>query len=391
MAKVLLRKRNDQRIESGHPWVYRSEIERIEGSFAPGDILPVYYPGGKLAGKGFINPTSQITLRLLTRQDEPTDTAFFARRLRQAWEYRQRIIGPDTDSYRLVYGEADYLPALIVDKFGPYLVMQVLALGMDVRKEELVEALADLLQPEGIYERSDVGVRTLEGLEPTQGFRRGQFATQVEIRENGLRFRVDIGQGQKTGYFFDQRENRQALRPFVAGGRVLDCFCYVGSFSLHAAAYGAREVVGVDISEEAVRTAAANAALNNLAGNCRFVAANAFDFLREQETAKAVYDAVILDPPAFTKSRDSIQGAVRGYKEINLRAMKLLREGGYLITSSCSYHMDEALFKATVLDAAKDAHRQVRLLETRSQAKDHPVLLAARETQYLKFLILQVF
>jgi len=388
-AKVILRKGAQHRVEGGHPWVYQSELDAIEGDFAPGDIVDVYNFRRRFIGRGYINPRSQIIVRLLSRVQEPIDRDFFKRRLAAAWEWRRRFVA-EPEYCRLVFGEADFLPALIVDKFGPYLVIQTLALGIDIYKDMFAEILTEMFDPAGIYERNDVPVRELEGLEQRKGFLRGEFPTLIEVRENGIPFYADIENGQKTGFFYDQRENRTVLRDFVAGARVLDCFCHTGSFAVHAARYGAEHVSAVDISAPAVELAVRNAALNGVSDRCEFRTANAFDVLRSLSDDRKSFDVVILDPPAFTKNRGGIESAARGYKEINLRGLKLVRPGGFLVTCSCSYHIDRDFFAAIVLDAARDARRTVRQVEYRTQAKDHPVLPAAPETNYLKFLVLEV-
>jgi len=388
-AKVILRKGAQHRVEGGHPWVYQSELDAIEGDFAPGDIVDVYNFRRRFIGRGYINPRSQIIVRLLSRVQEPIDRDFFKRRLAAAWEWRRRFVA-EPEYCRLVFGEADFLPALIVDKFGPYLVIQTLALGIDIYKDMFAEILTEMFDPAGIYERNDVPVRELEGLEQRKGFLRGEFPTLIEVRENGIPFYADIENGQKTGFFYAQRENRTVLRDFVAGARVLDCFCHTGSFAVHAARYGAEHVSAVDISAPAVELAVRNAALNGVSDRCEFRTANAFDVLRSLSDERKSFDVVILDPPAFTKNRGGIESAARGYKEINLRGLKLVRPGGFLVTCSCSYHIDRDFFAAIVLDAARDARRTVRQVEYRTQAKDHPVLPAAPETNYLKFLVLEV-
>jgi 23S rRNA (cytosine1962-C5)-methyltransferase len=392
MARVKLGRGEEGRIKRGHPWVYRTEIETIYGTFEPGDIVAVEDHRGRFIGRGYINPASMITVRILTNDpDEKIDKVFWRRRLTAAVDYRRRVLaGAGTDAYRVVFGEADFLPGLIVDKFGPYLVVQTLALGIERFKETLVEILDELLQPAGIYERNDAPVRELEGLELRSGFLKGPFDPQVIIQENGLKFYVDLAAGQKTGYFLDQRENRAALQSLVKGARVLDCFCHTGGFSVHAAHYGAREVLGLDISPEAIAMARRNAMLNGYGDLCSFEEANVFDALRELERREQMFDVVILDPPAFVKARKALEGAIRGYKEINLRAMKILSPGGFLVTCSCSYHMPEDLFLEVIQDAALDAHRRLRLLARRGQAPDHPVLLGYDESRYLKCLLLQV-
>ena len=388
-AKIILRKGAQHRVEAGHPWVYQTELDAVEGDFAPGDIVDVYNFRRRFIGRGYINPRSQIIVRILSREQEPIDREFFRRRLAAAWQWRQRFVS-EPEYCRLVFGEADFLPALIVDKFGPYLVIQTLALGIDIYKDMIVGILEEMFSPAGVYERNDVPVRELEGLEQRKGFLRGEFPTVIEVRENGIPFYADIENGQKTGFFYDQRENLTLLKDLVAGARVLDCFCHTGSFTVHALRYGAEHVSAVDISAPAVELAAKNAALSGVADRCDFQVANAFDVLRSQSDERKQYDVVILDPPAFTKNRGGLEGAARGYKEINLRGLKLVKPGGFLVTCSCSYHMDRDFFAAIVLDAARDARRTVRQVEYRTQAKDHPILPAAPETNYLKFLVLEV-
>ncbi|MDU4960953.1 MAG: class I SAM-dependent rRNA methyltransferase [Sporomusaceae bacterium] len=388
-ARIIIRKGAQHRVENGHPWVYQTEIGAIEGEFSPGDIVDVYNHRQRFIGRGYINPRSQIIVRLLTREQEPINRDFFRSRIKQAWDFRRRFLA-EPEYCRLIFGEADFLPGLIVDKFGDYLVMQSLALGIDRYSADIVSILDELFAPAGIYERNDVPVRRLEGLEQRKGFIKGNFDTLIQVRENGLPFYADIENGQKTGFFYDQRENRAAIRGLVDGAEVLDCFCHTGSFSVHAAVYGAKQVTAIDISEEAIALARKNAALNSVADRCEFVTANAFDALRAMSDEAKRYDVVILDPPAFAKSRSALEGAVRGYKEINLRGLKLVKPGGFLITCSCSYHMDRELFSAVIVDAARDARRAIRQLDYRYQAKDHPILPAAPETNYLKFMVLQV-
>lgn len=389
-TQVFLRKGAQHRVESGHPWVYQSELDYIDGEFEPGDIVDVYNFRQKFIGRGYINPRSQIIVRILSRQQEPIDREFFKKRIQTAWEYRQTFIG-EPEYCRLVYGEADFLPALIIDKFGPYMVIQTLALGIDVHKDTIVSVLEELFQPEGIYERNDVPVRRLEGLPEIKGYLKGEFPTEIKVLENGISFYADIKEGQKTGFFYDQRENRVFMKPFIRGAEVLDCFCHTGSFAVHAALYGATKITSIDISAEAIELAKKNAELNGVSAVCDFQVANAFDALRSMAEEQRQFDVVILDPPAFTKSRHSLEGAARGYKEINLRGLKMVRPGGFLVTCSCSFHMGRDLFQAIVADAARDARRVIRQVEYRTQAKDHPILPAAAETEYLKFLVVQVF
>ena len=385
---IYLRRGREQRVLGGHPWVFRSDIEREDGA---SDGLPVRVltSAGRFLAMAVYNPRSQISLRILSRRDEPIDGAFIRGRVRRALDYRRRFA--DLNSCRLIFAESDGLPAVIADKFGDVIVLQILCLGMERFKEDIVDALAQELSPRGIYERNDVPVRELEGLSQQTGLLFGEVPDRVEMQENGVRFLVDVKEGQKTGFFLDQKENRAAIAPFVSGMRVLDCFTHTGSFALHAAHYGAAEVTGVDISEHACACALENARLNGVEDRVRFECANAFDFLRAQQTAKEQYDVVILDPPAFTKTRSAVEGALRGYKEINLRGMKLTRDGGFFITCSCSQHVTPDLFRGMLLEAQKDAHVQLRQIEWRTQGRDHPILLASPETQYLKCGIFQVF
>ncbi len=388
MADVFLIPGKEKRVWSGHPWIFRSDIARVHGDFAPGDIVTVRSVKGAFLCMAFYNPRSQIALRVMSLREEAIDRDFIRRRVHEAVAYRRLFA--DLRSCRLIYAESDRLPALIVDAFGDVLVMQVLALGMERLKQEVIDALVEELHPAGIWERSDVPVRRLEGLELVTGLRWGEVPDRVEFMENGVRFLVDVKEGQKTGFFLDQKENRAAIAPFVRGKTVLDCFTHTGSFALHAGHYGAAEVTGVDISEYACQFAAENARLNGLEDRVHFVTANAFDLLSEQSRAGVQYDVVILDPPAFTKTRSAVDAATRGYKEINLRAMKMVRPGGFLITCSCSQHISADAFYAIVLSAAHDARVQLRQVEYRTQGRDHPILPAAPETKYLKCGIYQV-
>lgn len=385
---IYLRRGREQRVLGGHPWVFRSDIEREDGA-ADGLPVRVLTSAGRFLAMAVYNPRSQISLRILSRWDEPIDGAFIRGRVRRAVDYRRRFA--DLGSCRLIFAESDGLPAVIADKFGDVIVVQILCLGMERFKADIVDALVKELSPRGVYERNDVPVRELEGLSQQTGLLFGEVPDRVEMQENGVRFLVDVKEGQKTGFFLDQKENRAAIAPFVPGMRVLDCFTHTGSFALHAARYGAAEVTGVDISEHACACALENARLNGVEDRVRFECANAFDFLRAQQTAKAQYDVVILDPPAFTKTRSAVEGALRGYKEINLRGMKLTRDGGFFITCSCSQHVTPDLFRGMLMDAQKDAHVQLRQIEWRTQGRDHPILLASPETQYLKCGIFQVF
>lgn len=385
---VYLRRGREQRVLGGHPWIFRSDIEREDGA-ADGLPVRVLTSAGRFLAMAVYNPRSQISLRILSRRDEPVDGAFIRGRVRRALDYRRRFA--DLNSCRLIFAESDGLPAVIADKFGDVIVVQILCLGMERFKADIVDALVKELSPRGVYERNDVPVRELEGLSQQTGLLFGEVPDRVEMQENGVRFLVDVKEGQKTGFFLDQKENRAAIAPFVPGMRVLDCFTHTGSFALHAARYGAAEVTGVDISEHACACALENARLNGVEDRVRFECANAFDFLRAHQTAGEQYDVVILDPPAFTKTRSAVEGALRGYKEINLRGMKLTRDGGFFVTCSCSQHVTPDLFRGMLMDAQKDAHVQLRQIEWRTQGRDHPVLLASPETQYLKCGIFQVF
>ena len=387
MAIVTLRKTRETRVRGGHPWIYASEIEKVEGQFENGDIVDVNDFRGKFIGRGFYNPASQISLRILTRNDEPCDRSFFEKRIRDAWEYRKLLCDPD--SCRLIYSESDFLPGLVVDKFADVLVLQSLSLGIERIKDMLCDLLMEVVKPAGIWERSDVPVRRLEGLEQTTGLLRGTVPDEVEMVENGIRFLVDVKHGQKTGFFLDQKQNRAAIAPLCNDARVLDCFCHNGSFSLHAAKYGAKSVLGVDISEEALEVACRNAELNGFT-NVTFEAHNCFDLLRQLTDDGEQYDLVILDPPAFTKNKAAVQSAIRGYKEINLRGLKLVRPGGFLVTCSCSQHVLPEMFQDVINQAARDAKKRIRLVEYRTQGYDHPILPQSVETKYLKTMILQV-
>ena len=372
----------------GHPWIYNNEIDRIAGTVAPGDIVEVYYFDGQLAGRGYINPGSQIMIRLLTRKRDNIDAAFFHQKISEAWAYRQQL--GYTENCRLVFGEADGLPALIIDKFNDYFVLQTLSLGIEKWKPAIVDAINTIFKPKGIYERNDVPVRELEGLEQKKDFLSDPFPTEIIIQENGLQFYVDIEHGQKTGYFLDQQDNRRAIQHIVKGADVLGAFTYTGTFEIHAAHYGAKSVLGIDISENAVAQANRNAALNKLDHIVKFEAMNAFDVLKNWGKEGRKYDVVMLDPPAFTKNRSSIEKAVTGYKEINLRGMKMINNGGFLVTSSCTNLVSPELFLDTIYMAAKDAKKRIRQVTYQSQSSDHPIIWGMENTHYLKFLIVEV-
>lgn len=389
MTSLILKKKISPRVLNGHPWIFGNEVNLIDGDANPGDIVEVLTHDKKFIGKGYFNPQSQIPVRLLTRNREETvNEDFFYQKLQQAWAYRQQL--GYVENCRLIFGEADGLPQLIIDKFNDYFVIQTLALGIDVWKPALVKALEKIFQPKGIYERNDVPVRELEGLPQQKGFLTAPFDTQIVIQENGLKFHVDIENGQKTGYFLDQQDNRRAIQHIVKGADVLGAFTYTGTFEIHAAHYGAKSVLGLDISANAVTQATRNAALNGYGDICRFECVNAFDVLKTWAKESRQYDVVMLDPPSFTKTRDNIQKAITGYKEINLRGMKLVKPGGFLVTSSCTNLVPPAMFLEIIQMAAKDARRKLRQVTFQTQAADHPIIWGLENTHYLKFLIVQV-
>ncbi len=388
MTKVILNRKIALRIANGHPWIYANEVDKIMGDVEPGDIVDVFYYDDKYCGRGYINPKSQILVRLLSRKKENIDEAFFFQKISEAWEYRKRL--GYVENCRLVFGEADELPALIIDKFNDYFVIQTLSYGIEKYKEQIVDALKKIFQPKGIYERNDVPVRVLEGLEQKKGFLSEAFDTNIIINENGLKFNVDIENGQKTGYFLDQQDNRRAIKQIVIGADVLGAFTYTGTFEIHAAHYGAKSVYGIDISENAVEQANKNSALNGYENICKFEAMNAFDVLKNWSKEGREYDVVMLDPPAFTKSRATIQKAVTGYKEINLRGMKLIKDGGFLVTSSCTNLVHPELFLHTIQQAARDAKKKIKQVVFNAQSSDHPIVWGLENTNYLKFLIVEV-
>lgn len=388
-SKFFLYKGLGKNSEQGRPWIYIDEIEEYDGDYENGDIVEVYNFKEQFIGKGYINDHSKITIRILTRDiNEDIDEAFFRKRFKDAWEYRQKII--DTSSCRFIFGEADFLPGLTVDKFEDYYVLQISTLGMEKYRELFTKILVEDYGAKGIFERSDLATRELEGLEQVKGFLTEPFDTMVQIIENGVKYYVDIKDGQKTGFFLDQKENRKAIHKICKDADVLDCFTHTGSFALNAGIAGAKSVLGVDVSQHAIDFATKNAELNNLSEIVKFECHNAFNVLPEWSKEGRQYDVVILDPPAFTKSKNTIKNATKGYKEINLRGLKLVKKGGYFVTCSCSHYMSEKNFKETILEAAKDAHRQLRQVEFRTQAADHPILWTADESYYLKFIIFQV-
>ncbi|NMO94841.1 class I SAM-dependent rRNA methyltransferase [Paenibacillus lemnae] len=451
MPSVILDRNRKKRLEQGHPWIFKSEIASVEGEPASGDLVQVLNHQGRFLACGYYNHNSQITVRVMSYEPlEKMDTGFFANRFRDCLRHRERFL-KDDKAYRLVYGEADFLPGLIVDRFDRILVVQLLTLGMDRCREQITQALVEVIQPEGIYERSDVSVRELEGLEQRKGVLYGNCPRHVTVLENGLEIKVDIEEGQKTGYFFDQRENRASIQPLMTGwgersgislqeqeqdgikrrvpvnksgkevtfpywdgATVLECFSHTGSFTLNACKYGAKKVTCLDISEHAIQSARENVELNGFQDRVEFVVDDAFQYLRNQvkgteerqerakgdskvDTSKPLtagggrtWDVVILDPPAFAKTRGAVKGACRGYKDINLHGMKLVNEGGYLVTASCSYHMKPELFLDTIREAAQDAGKVLRLVEWRAAGKDHPQILGVEEGHYLKFAVFEV-
>lgn len=394
-AVVALKKGEGRTLKQGGLWIYDNEVESIMGSFEDGDIVIVRDFDGYPMGRGFINRNSKLIVRMMTRdRDTLVDEAFIRMRVKNAWEYRKKVMD-DISSCRVIFGEADFLPGLVVDKFADVLVVESLALGIDRFKGMIIDILKELMEEDGIhirgvYERSDAKVRELEGMERYKGFIGEPFDTKVEIVENGVHYYVDVKDGQKTGFFLDQKYNRRAVAGLCKGARVLDCFTHTGSFALNAGLAGAEHVTGVDASELGVAQARENAALNGLQDTVEFVCADVFDLLPELEKKGEKFDVVILDPPAFTKSRSSIKKAVKGYREINLRGMKLVKDGGYLATCSCSHFMDYELFTQTIGQAAKNVHKRLRQVEFRTQAPDHPILWGAGDSYYLKFYIFQV-
>ena len=394
VAIVTLKKGEGRTIKAGGAWVFNNEIETITGRFHNGDLVIVHDFDGYPMGKGYINQNSKIRVRLLTRHvNQEIDESFFQMRLQNAWNYRKDTV--DTSSCRLVFGEADFLPGIVIDKYEDVLVMECLTLGMERYKEQLANLMKQILQKDGIqirgvYERSDAKEREKEGLSRVKGFIEAEFDTNVEITENGVRYMVDVVNGQKTGFFLDQKYNRLAIQKLCKGKRVLDCFTHMGTFALNAGIAGASEVTGLDISEFAVEQATENAKRNSLSDTVTFRAANVLDELPKLAAAGEKYDVVILDPPAFTKSRQETKNAIKGYREINMKGLKLVKDGGYLATCSCSHFMTQELLAKTIREAARATHKRLRQVEFRTQAADHPILWAAEESYYLKFFIFQV-
>ncbi len=392
MKSIFLNKKISKRVESGHPWIFGNEVntgKALDAAAKAGEIVNVYTHDKKFIGQGYINPQSQIMVRLLTRDKAETiDEQFFINRIQKAWGYRQKL--GYVENCRLIFGEADDMPQLIIDKFNDYFVIQTLALGMDAWKPAIVKALEQIFTPKGIYERNDVPVRELEGMEQQKGFLSAEFDTNIIINENGVKFHVDIANGQKTGFFLDQQDNRRAIQHIVKDADVLGAFCYTGSFEITAAHYGAKSVLGLDISQNAIGMCNKNAALNGLENICKFECVNAFDVLKEWTKEGKQWDVVMLDPPSFTKSRATINKAIAGYKEINLRGMKLVKPGGFLVTSSCTNLVQPELFLDIIQMAATDAKRKIRQVLFNAQSADHPIIRGQENTHYLKFLIVQV-
>lgn len=394
MANVILKKGEGRLLKSGGMWIFDNEISKVKGDYKNGDIVNVLDFDDYPMGKGFINGNSKIRVRMLTRNPEAEiDENFFRERVRNAWEYRKKTV--DTSCCRVIFGEADFLPGLVVDKFSDVLVVQSLALGIDIHKKLIMSLLVEEMKKDGIeirgvYERSDAKVRSLEGMPRTKGFLGKPFDTDVIITENDVKYHVDIENGQKTGFFLDQKYNRLAIQKLCKGASVLDCFTHTGSFALNAGIAGAESVLGVDASELAVEQATKNAELNGLSDKVKFICRDVFELLPELEEKGEKFDVVILDPPAFAKSQNSVKNATKGYREINLRAMKLVKDGGFLVTCSCSHFMTYELFTKTIGQAAKNVHKRLRQVEFRTQAPDHPILWAADESYYLKFYIFQV-
>ena len=391
---VVLKKGEGRSLKAGGPWIYDNEIESITGTFKNGDIAVIKDFDGYVLGKGFINQNSKIRVRMMTRdKEQDIDRDFLEKRIRAAWEYRKKTV--DTSSCRIIFGEADFLPGLVIDKFSDVLVVESLALGIDRMKNDITDILKKVLAEDGInirgiYERSDAKVRLQEGMERFKGFIGDEFDTDVEIVENGVRYIVDVRDGQKTGFFLDQKYNRLAIQRLCKDAKVLDCFTHTGSFALNAGIAGAKSVLGVDASELAIDRARENAKLNRLENTVEFVCGDVFDFLPKLEAAGERFDVVILDPPAFAKSRNSVKNAVKGYREINMRGMKLVNDGGFLATCSCSHFMTQESLAQTIAQAAKNVHCRLRQVEYRTQSADHPILWSADESYYLKFYIFQV-
>lgn len=390
MSKIVLKRKEENRILAGHLWVFSNEIDYFEGEINNGGLVDVYSSQKHLLGIGFANKNSLIAIRIIAKNKEEIDKEFFKTRINTAHKLRQEMY-PTERSYRLVYGESDFLPGLIIDKYEDFIVLQVMSLGMEQRLDLIADALTDIFRPRGIYLRNDSEVRTLEGMELYNKILRGiEPPDCLDIEQAGIIYQVDVTKGQKTGFFFDQRDNREAFRALVKDKTVLDCFCYSGGFSMSAGKGGCAKVTGVDASKEAIKWSQDNALLNNLQDTCEFIESDVFDFLTAAVLKGNKYDVVNVDPPSFTKSKKNLPQAIKGYRKLNSLAMQLLKEGGLLVSSSCSHYMDEYTFINMLKDSALRSKRTLRLLEFRGQAKDHPVLLSMPETAYLKCAIMEV-
>jgi 23S rRNA (cytosine1962-C5)-methyltransferase len=388
--RVTLRRGREKRVKAGHLWVYAGEIERADDGLAPGDPVDVADHRGRFLGRGYYNPASGIVVRLMTRRrEEPLDEGLLRRRVAQAVAYRRHFYSPG-EPCRLVFSEGDLLPGLIVDRYGSCLAMQISTLGMDRARDAVVAALQDAVHPRGIYERSDLGVRAREGLEARTGVLAGEVPEEIQVEADGLRFLVRIKDSQKTGMYLDHRFNRRSLQPHARGRRVLDVFCNTGAFALYALAAGAERAMGIEASPECLELARRTADLNGLATQCEWIEGNAFDHLRELDRRGERFGLIVLDPPAFTKSAQAVPAAVRGYKEINLRALRLASPGAVIVSASCSYHLGPEEFVGVIREAAADAGREVTLVALQGQAPDHPINLAVPETRYLKCAFLLV-
>ena len=388
-GRVRLARNRAPEAQTGSLWIFAGQIDAVRGDPKAGDVVDVCAHSGRFIGRGFFNPQSKIRVRLLTFRDEPIDEKLWASRIAAAQALRRRIVS-GTTAYRLIHGESDLLPGLIVDRYADALVMQTLSFGMARRKDLLADLLVQATGASAVYLRNDVHSLALEGLPVEQRFLRGESPTTIEITEGTARFLVDIEHGQKTGWFCDQRENRLAVASLAEGTAVLEAFCHTGAFGIHAALHGAASVIGLDVSREAVKMARDHAAMNKVEERCQYRDADAFDEFPRLERAGARFDLVILDPPSFARTKQAVPQALAGYKQVNLRALRLVRSQGFLTTCSCSHHVGEEEFWRMIQDAARDAKRQLRLIERRSQARDHPVLAAMPETRYLKCFILQV-
>lgn len=388
IKQLLLKKHEDKRIRAGHLWIFSNEVKEVRGDPQAGDIVELRDHAGNFLGKGFYHPKSLIALRLLTQDDEDIDFKFFERRILQALQMREKMY-PSSGTFRLVHGESDFLPGLVIDKYEKYVSLQTFSLGMDVRLTLICDVLESLLHPKGIVERNESPLRQLEGMESRKGVLRGSISP-VTIMEDDMKFEIDLSEGQKTGFFLDQRENRLRVRGFAKDHRVLDCFCNDGGFALHAARAGASKVLGIDVSESAVKRARSNAEINGLGARCTFAENDAFEFLKQAAANRGTYDLIILDPPSFTKSRKNVAAAKRGYREINTNALRLLSQGGILATASCSHHITREDLAGVLASSAAEAKRKVRFIDWRGAAPDHPVLPAMPETEYLKFALCYV-